>query len=167
MEFELVRWSNSFIDDLIESMSDRSLLDSTRENYPYPFRMPHAVYYIEQRILNDEEKQCCRAITVDGRAVGGIDILIGSDTAQHTAELLIWIRKEYRSHGIGRRAVEQMCKYAFSHYRLDRIEGKIYPSNPAAEKMLHKVGFEYEGTLRKAFTLGDRVYDCRIMSVIK
>ncbi|MBQ3929012.1 MAG: GNAT family N-acetyltransferase [Clostridia bacterium] len=169
MEFVLDKWKTDYMDDLVEAMQDKKLVDSLKEDYPYPFLDVHAKCYIEQRMMYSEEKQRCRAILLDGKLIGGIEVLIGSGIYSRNADLHIWLKKEYRCRGIGTQAVKQMADSVFSDYDVVRIEAKPYVDENVwiAEKMLHSAGLQYEGTLRNIIFKNGKMHSYKVFSMIK
>ena len=78
MQFTLKKWQNGYLNDFIAATEDPHLADKMCEALPYPMDTAYAVEYIKDRMLNSEERQICRAVTVDGRLVGGVDVVFGN-----------------------------------------------------------------------------------------
>ena len=166
--FKLKKWDTDYFDDLMNDMKDRELISCLCEDYPYPFLASHARYFIEQRMFNSEEKQCCRAVEIDGHAVGSVEVIIGSGIHSKKAEIHIWISKEKRGNGIGTEAVREMCRFAFENYDIVRIEARIYINENVSisEKMFRSAGFKYEGTVRNAIFKEGKLYSYKIFSIL-
>jgi [ribosomal protein S5]-alanine N-acetyltransferase len=64
------------------------------------------------------------------------------------AEIGFWLLPQYWNHGIMFDAAQQVLREGFERLNLHRIEAFIEPANIASEKLLRKLGFEYEGTQR-------------------
>ncbi len=106
------------------------------------------VYHDSIKRLNDGER-CKRAngkynqyydIVVNGNVVGGIYILLSSET---TGEMDIGIYDEYAGHRYAPEAISDL----FIKTQLTTIEAKVEDSNPLKqriEKMLSELGFNYE-----------------------
>lgn len=168
MKFELEKWSMKYSDDLMIAMESPELVERLRENYPYPFLSSHARDFIEQRTLKSEEKQYCRVIVVDGHAVGGIEVIIGSGLYAKSGELFVWLTEDFCHRGIGTAAVKQICDEVFEKYDIVRIEARPYIGEDVwiAEKLLWNAGFKYEGTLIDVIYKNDKLYSYKIHSII-
>lgn len=57
--------------------------------------------------------------------------------------------KDYWGRGYAPEAITCLIKYAFNDLKLNRIEAKVEPENTNSIKVLEKLNFTYEGTLRK------------------
>jgi RimJ/RimL family protein N-acetyltransferase len=57
--------------------------------------------------------------------------------------------------GIGTSVVKSMLRHAFEELRLHRVVGVVMQDNKRSERMLKRLGFAYEGTMRDAmYTAG-------------
>ena len=54
-----------------------------------------------------------------------------------------------RGRGIGSQALHLLCRYLTDNYPIVRIEADTDTENDAAHRMLERVGFVFEGTLRR------------------
>lgn len=167
MEFTLEKWQSKYLDDFIAATDDPHLSDNLCENLPYPMDKAFALEYIKERMLNNESRQMCRAITVDGHAVGGADIILGSGVFSRSAELSIWLAKPYRGQGLGAAVISRICKNAFEQYDIIRIESHPYSDHKEAAAALHSAGFTHEGTIRRAIFKNDIAYDYDIYALLK
>ncbi|KMY49548.1 GNAT family N-acetyltransferase [Peribacillus loiseleuriae] len=69
--------------------------------------------------------------------------------------------------GYGTEAVSCLLEYAFEHLNFIRIEAKVEPENLNSIRVLQKLGFTFEGTLRKSQKSKDRFIDLNIYSKLK
>ncbi len=166
MDFVLEKWQTGYLDDFIKSTNDPHLSDNLCENLPYPMDVAFAAEYIRGRMLNNEQHQVCRAIVVDGRIAGGIDVLMGSGLFSKSAEISVWIAKDYRGQGLGTDVIKHMCRFVFENYDVIRIEGHPYSSHKPAIAALKKSGFIHEGTVHSAIFKGGSTYDYEIYAMI-
>ena len=58
--------------------------------------------------------------------------------------------RDQRGQGLGSEAVELLVDYLFSHRMLERVGATTDVENPASVRLLEKLGFRREGTLRRA-----------------
>jgi RimJ/RimL family protein N-acetyltransferase len=82
------------------------------------------------------------------RLVGGCVLEIRPDDGE-TAELSYWVFPPYRRRGYATRSVELVCRYAFDHLGVLRVELYIEPTNDASLRLAAKAGFLQEGLLRQ------------------
>lgn len=61
-------------------------------------------------------------------------------------------------------AISCLMRYAFDHLNFIRIEGKVDPENIKSIRLLQKLGFVFEGTLRKCERYKDKSFDLNIYS---
>lgn len=98
--------------------------------------------------LKDESYHFLIIRNLDEALLGGIvlgDIRRG--VAQMGA-LGYWIGAPFKQEGYMTRAVSLLCAFGFHDLKLHRIEAACLPHNTASQKLLHKCGFEQEGTAR-------------------
>lgn len=76
---------------------------------------------------------------------GGLNNLCG----QHQkAEIGFWLLRQYWQQGLMSEAMLLICNYGFSILQLHRLEALVETENTKSKKLLAKLGFEQEGTLR-------------------
>ncbi len=95
--------------------------------------------------------------------------LIGSITLDVTppfarAEYSYWINRKYRNHGYATETVNAMNKYCFDTLSINRIQ--VLTSNPISEKVVEKVGFVYEGTLKQYFGFNGHFWDVKMYALL-
>lgn len=64
------------------------------------------------------------------------------------AELGFWLLPEYWGRGIIPEAVSEVNEFAFKVLHLHRIEAFVETENENSRKVLEKMGFNYEGTMK-------------------
>ena len=167
MDFKLVKWKTNYLDDFIYAMKDPHLSDNMCETLPYPMDTAFAVEYISERMLNSEERQVCRAIQCGGHIIGGVDVVFGNGVYEKSAELSVWIIKEYRCRGLGTAAVSEMCRLCFETYDILRIEARPYSNHIEAVRALKKAGFIHEGTVHNAIFKNNKSYNYEIFALLR
>ena len=142
---------SSFLHDVINSP------DLVRFNTPY--RPIDEVNHIEwlTNVMKDRSKEYF-IIELDNKPIGTIQ-LIDIDLTHRNAELTIRISNQNLwGKGIGSKAVDVLCQHAFLDLGLIRVWLRVFSPNERAISAYQKVGFEVEGTMRKAaFINGDFV----------
>jgi len=70
-------------------------------------------------------------------------------------ELGYWLGRDFWNKGFMTEAAKAAIDYGFDKMELDIISVCTAPENKRSQKVIDKLGFSYEGTLRKAY----RIYD--------
>jgi RimJ/RimL family protein N-acetyltransferase len=107
------------------------------------------------------------AIEIDGKAVGGIGIILQSDIERFTAEIGYWLGEDYWNTGIMTDAVRQMSSYVFNTFLLVKIYATVFDFNIASQRVLQKAGFEREAILKYAAMKNGRLIDLHYYSLIR
>ena len=115
----------------------------------------------------DESETFAFAITVDNMVIGSIGIFRQGNIHRQTAELGYYIAEEYWGKGIMTEAVKQICEYVFAKSDIIRIYAEPFANNIASCRVLEKVGFQYEGTLRSNAVKNGKVIDMEMYSLLK
>ena len=84
------------------------------------------------------------------------------DYKNRNAKIKYWIGKKFWGQGLGREAAELILDFGFNTLRLKRIWAKVVRLNKRSKNLLKKIGFRYEGRLRKnTFRNGKYMDDLR------
>jgi RimJ/RimL family protein N-acetyltransferase len=71
---------------------------------------------------------------------------------QHSrAELGYWIGHPYWGRGYATEAAREVVRYGFEELKIHRIFAGVFEGNATSARVLEKIGFQYEGTLRKHY----------------
>ncbi|MBF6591920.1 MAG: GNAT family N-acetyltransferase, partial [Ktedonobacterales bacterium] len=95
----------------------------------------------------------------------GTDTIIGScglfnfDEGFHRAETGYELRRAYWRRGIMMEALSAMLTFAFATMELRRVEAVVDDVNERSKRLLRKLGFTHEGTLRQRFFFRGRFLD--------
>jgi ribosomal-protein-alanine N-acetyltransferase len=77
-----------------------------------------------------------------------------------------WVAAQERRRGVARRALEILCRYAFTALEVKRIELWIEPGNGPSLRVAESVGFAREGLLRSFMHVGGRRRDMLMYSLL-
>ena len=116
-----------------------------------------------QNAVTDNSRHDFIIETLDGEPIGTIG-LIGINHLHQIAECYCVIgEKKYWGNGIGTIVHSLLLKWAFDELGLYKIWATIHTDNPAIIKIVEKLGFKIEGTLRKEkYIAGKRIDVLRI-----
>lgn len=167
MKCRIRKWKLSDARDLAVALSNKKVQDNLRDGLPYPYTEQDGKDFISAMLSADENETFAFAITVDNIAIGSIGIFRQGNIHRRTAELGYYIAEEYWGKGIMTEAVRQICEYVFSKSDIIRIFAEPFAYNIASCRVLEKVGFQYEGTLRSNALKNGKVIDMKMYSKIK
>lgn len=77
------------------------------------------------------------------------------------------IGKKYWGNGYAPEAISALVDHAFSSLHLNRVEAKVEPENVNSIKVLEKLSFTFEGTLRQSERSKGKFIDLSIYSKLK
>lgn len=102
----------------------------------------------EETIANPPADVLEFIIAVNERPIGDIDLFHIEDRNRCAmVGMGIWHAAD-RGHGYGLDALRTLCRWAFDHYNLHRIELSADPNNTPAIRIYEKCGFQREGISR-------------------
>ena len=167
MKCRIRKWELSDAKDLAAALSNKKVQDNLRDGLPYPYTEQDGKEFISAMLSADESETFAFAITVDNMVIGSIGIFRQGNIHRQTAELGYYIAEEYWGKGIMTEAVKQICEYVFAKSDIIRIYAEPFANNIASCRVLEKVGFQYEGTLRSNAVKNGKVIDMKMYSLIK
>ena len=147
MEFELRPWRAEDAEGLEQYADNEHIARNLRDIFPSPYGRKDAQAYVESCLRGDERRQLCRAIVVDGRAVGSIGVFRGGDVYRCSGELGYWLAEEHWGRGIMTAAVGRLCREAFQRWDIARIFAEPFAWNTGSRRVLEKAGFTLEGVM--------------------
>ena len=142
---------------LAEVANDRDIWINVRDRFPHPYHLEHAETFIAESAKHDPPLNL--AICVDGRAVGNIGLILGTDIDRVSAELGYWLGKPYWGRGIVTAAIPAATKYAIETFGLTRIFAAVFTFNAGSARVLEKAGYVRESYQRRAAIKDGVVYD--------
>jgi [ribosomal protein S5]-alanine N-acetyltransferase len=72
-----------------------------------------------------------------------------------------------RGAGRGTEAVQLIVDYLFLHKDIGRIQAETHPANAASRRVLEKVGFSFEGLIRRSFFARGEWRDTAMFSILR
>ena len=167
MKCRIRKWKLSDAKDLAAALSNKKVQDNLRDGLPYPYTEQDGKEFISAMLSADENETFAFAIIVDDMVIGSIGIFRQDNIHRQTAELGYYIAEEYWGKGIMAEAVKQICEYVFGNSDIIRIYAEPFAYNIASCRVLEKVGFQYEGTLRSNAVKNGKVIDMEMYSLLK
>ena len=167
MQLALVPWEEAFIPSVARYADNPRIAANLRDVFPWPYAPQDAAAFVESCIRQEGCGQLCRAIEVDGEAVGSIGLFLGSDVYRRSAELGYWLGEPFWGRGIMTAAVETMCREGFAAWDIVRIHAEPFARNAASRRVLEKAGFALEGTLRRSVYKNGEMLDSCIYALVR
>ncbi len=84
----------------------------------------------------------------------------------HFCNLGYWVRSTQRGRGFAGRAARLAARFAFERLNLVRVEIVVATGNEASQKVADKIGAHREGILLNRMTIGTRLHDAVIYSLL-
>ncbi|QES88280.1 GNAT family N-acetyltransferase [Rhizosphaericola mali] len=87
-------------------------------------------------------------------------------TPKHRANIGYDLQSEYWNNGYITEALRTVIKFGFNQLQVNRIEAEVMEGNIISEKVLDKVGFQNEGTLRDWMFWNDKYFNMKMFSLL-
>jgi ribosomal-protein-alanine N-acetyltransferase len=78
-----------------------------------------------------------------------------------------WIAASEWGKGVATEAFGRLVRYLFETRPVHRVQAVVFPGNAASERVLTKLGFRYEGTLRQVIFRRGRWTDDKLFSMLR
>lgn len=166
-EVTLRPWREGDENSIARYADNAKIAANLRDVFPWPYSRQDAVDFVTGCVQNEGRGQLCRAIVVDGEAVGSISLTLGSDVYRRSAELGYWLGEPFWGRGIMTAAVTAMCREGFGTWDIVRIHAEPFARNAASRRVLEKAGFTLEGTLRQSVYKNGEMLDSCIYALLR
>lgn len=97
----------------------------------------------------------------------GIVSLMDVNYENKSAEIGCWIGKNFWGQRLAHEAIKLMLDFGFNNLKLKRIWGKVVHLNKRSKILVKKIGFKYEGRLRKNTFRNKKWMDDLIFAFLK
>jgi RimJ/RimL family protein N-acetyltransferase len=101
-----------------------------------------------------------------GEGVIGTATLFHVTTTNRRAEIGFAVGRAHQGRGLASEAVEILIAFAFDSLGLHRLEADVDPRNEPSLRLLEKLGFRREGTLRERYFVGDEIQDTVMLGLL-
>jgi [ribosomal protein S5]-alanine N-acetyltransferase len=165
MNFKLRKWKKSDTENFFKYSNNAKIAENMRASFPSTLEDSKTT--VESFSCNDETQQCCRAVIVNGEAVGCIALFIKNDVYCKSAEIAYWLGEPFWGKEIMSKAIKQLCQLAFEQYDIVRIFAEPYAHNIGSRKALEKAGFVLEGIMKKSVYKNGRFFDYCMYALVK
>ena len=167
MDISIRNWKIEDAEQLKNAINNEKILDNLRDGIPYPYTIENAQEFITQILNAPKDSQYSWAILVDNKVIGSVGVFRKDNIHYQTAEIGYYIAEEYWGYGIMTKVIKEVCDYIFNETDIIRLFAEPFAYNLASCRVLEKVGFEFEGTLRKNAIKNNKILDMKMYSIIK
>lgn len=98
--------------------------------------------------------------------LAGVGEILEDPRAPGLGELSFWIRGSKQNAGLGTDAARNLCGRAFKN-RVHKVWARVDMNNRAGRRVLKKLGFKFEGCLRREKRLNGRWADMECWAMMK
>lgn len=115
--------------------------------------------------INGTHMQWGITLCEDDKVIG-TTTLFSLNPTHRRAEIGYVLASTHWQRGIGREALSMVLTHAFKTLGYLRIEADIDPRNLASCRLVEKLGFRHEGTLRERWHVDEEVQDSAVFGVL-
>jgi len=146
--FQVREFHSDDVEGLVRHANNANVARHLEDRFPHPYTEEKAREWLAH--VAEQDPLTHFAIATQEEVIGGIGFHIREDVYRRTAELGYWLGETYWGRGIATRAVRGVTSWAFENFPLERIQARVFETNPASCRVLEKAGFTYEGRLRRS-----------------
>jgi RimJ/RimL family protein N-acetyltransferase len=150
-------WRTDDAESIAPLANNRKIWLNLRDRFPHPYTLEDARNFI--RMAREKEPETLFAIEVDGKAIGGIGFIPGTDVERVSAEIGYWLGEPYWGRGIMTDVVKVVTEYAFEQFGFTRIWAVPYAWNAGSCKVLDKAGYSLECRMKKSAKKDGQIVD--------
>ncbi len=82
-------------------------------------------------------------------------------------EMGYWVAEPLWGRGVATEAGRAVLRYVFAHYPVERVQARVIVGNPASVRVLEKLGFRHEGTLRSSLLRRGKFEDVALFALLR
>jgi RimJ/RimL family protein N-acetyltransferase len=153
------------LSSLIHHADNANVARTLEDRFPHPYTRSDAERWLASLAEQDPTTQF--AITADDALVGGIGLRLLEDVYRGTAEIGYWLGEGLWGRGLATRAVGAFCAWVFTSFAVERIEARVFSTNPASCRVLEKAGFNREGRLRHSVLRMNVLMDQVVYAILR
>lgn len=165
-EIVVREWQERDAEEVAILANDRRIWLNLRDAFPHPYGIQDAKDFIA--MAREKTPATLFAVLLSGRIAGGIGFTLQSDVERISAEIGYWVGYEFWGRGVGTTALRLVTNHAFlTHSELRRIYAVPYCENAASARILEKVGYCCEGTMRESAIKDRQVLDQWMYAILR
>lgn len=149
---------------VLMELNNNELIKKFVVGHPQIVNMEEQLKWMEKISYEHDKKRF--AIDYKGKPVGTV-IISNIDEINRTATMNIKILPNSHGKGIGTKALELGCKYAFQYLQMYCLVAHILNYNLASQKIFRKIGFQKDGVFRSRIIKNGERCDLVVYSLLK
>lgn len=152
----------------VQSLANDSAIAATTLSIPHPYTVEMAREWIRslpEKIEAGELMNFAMIHHTERHLIGAIGLRLEPQHAR--AELGYWVGKPYWNRGYCTEAALAVVRFGFEELHLHRIYAMFFTRNANSERVLQKVGLEFEGVLRQHVRKNGRSHDVVIYGMTR
>lgn len=158
-------WMHGDEDSLAYHADSHEIATWLADGFPSPYTREAARAWIEINRPKDPPESF--AIIVDGEAVGCTGYIPKSGMRARGVAFGYWLGTRYWGRGIVTEASALTLAWMFEHLELQRVQADVFEGNNASVRVLEKLGFVHEGTLRRALVRNGKMLDNLLFGLLR
>jgi RimJ/RimL family protein N-acetyltransferase len=148
---------------LVRYLDNTSVTPYLTSAIPQPYTQADAKWWVE----TGSKEGIVRAIEYNGVLAGSIGAKPGIFERSRSAEVGYWLAEPYWGKGIATAALTALSQLIFDTTDIVRLFATVFPQNIASIKVLEKVGYEYEGLLKKSAYKNGVYFETYLYALVK
>lgn len=145
--------------------NDPRIARGLRDGFPSPYTLTDAQDFLAGIGLPNPSTQ--QVIEIEGQMAGGICVLPKEGVYDQSIEFGYWLGLPYWGRGLGTAIARAYVTEVFKAFPVERVYAQAYGDNAASRRLLEKLGFRLEGTLRKSIRKDGELKDNCIYAVLR
>ena len=162
---EVREFRDSDLEALVKHANNTNVSRNLEDRFPFPYTMDSGEKWLAH--VAEQDPLTSFAIATQEEVVGGIGFHIREDVYRCTAELGYWLGESYWGQGVATLAVRSVTRWAFESFPIERLQARVFESNPASCRVLEKAGFNYEGRLRRSVLKMNLLMDQVVYAILR
>lgn len=163
--YTLRTWQTEDSPSLAQELNNKKIWDNCRDMLPYPYKLEDAEAFID--LIKQKEGIHDFCIEVNGKAVGNIGFMPGTDVERFNAEVGYVIGEAYWNQGIMTDALQEAIRYYFAHTDKVRTFAFVFEYNLPSMRVLEKAGFTKVGVMTKSVFKNGHFIDAHLFELLK
>lgn len=152
--------------EAIQKLAGDKDVASTTLNIPHPYTLVDAINWISRAQIPDTSFINFSILLDNSEFIGCISLL-DLNKIHERCYLGYWIGKPYWNNGYATEAGKAIINYAFKELNYNKICATHMTRNPASGKVLRKIGFLHEGSLKSHIKKGNTFENIETYGIIK
>lgn len=158
--------------DIVEGIGDYDVA-KMMVSVPFPYSKKDALWFIKLKAKELKKKEPSAylffiELKSEKKVIGAVEVF-KINRFSGTGETGSWINKKYWRNGYITEAKIALNDFAFDKIKLRRLDSPVFKDNIASNKTQLKMGYIFEGTMRKAHKskATGKIHDANIYGLLK